>query len=323
MKNSDLQINIANDLAQSKESAKKNLWEELRNVSVETALSSFLSTLRPHTKRTYVSAFKRSFEIWTKANLINPDTSLYSLAHCNMENLLDALRMYLHGSESTKQNRCAAFISFTKYLHRITGRLIPVAIPNKGANATFIKIREKAHTQALTHEEWIKFSASLKKRSFRDYLIAKAMLQGAKRCSEVLGSRIEHIDWEQNRIFYRQLKTNVFEKKTVISYSLEFMNELKSYLGDRREGLIFLTNQGSPVTQPHLHRSFNKASVIAGLKHKVHPHMLRTTAITLFMKMGYHSDQIMRVSGHSNTASVIYYDKTPDEENLTIQTKII
>jgi len=35
------------------------------------------------------------------------------------------------------------------------------------------------------------------------------------------------------------------------------------------------------------------------------------------MKMGYHSDEIMRVSGHSNPVSVIYYDKREDDENIT------
>lgn len=319
MKN-EIQVieNIPNFLAEKK----INLKDRLKEISLESALDSFLQTLRLQTRRTYLSAFRKNFEIWTSRKMLSPQTSLYVFSQCNMENLLDALRMHLHGSESTKQNRCSAFISFTTYLHRVTGRFVPIAIPNKGANATFIKIRDKAHTQALTHDEWGKFSSTIKKRSFRDYLIAKAMLQGAKRCSEVLESRIENIDWEGGKISYRQLKTNVFEKRTVISYSLEFMNELRMYLGDRKEGLIFLTNQGSPVTQPHLHRSFSKASRIAGLKHKVHPHMLRTTAITLFMKMGYHSDQIMRVSGHSNTASVIYYDKTPEEENITTHTKL-
>jgi len=51
--------------------------------------------------------------------------------------------------------------------------------------------------------------------------------------------------------------------------------------------------------------------------------MLRATAITLFMKMGYHSDDIMKISGHCDAKAVLYYDKSAIEENITEQVKLI
>jgi integrase len=299
------------------------VWEQLANCTVSDSVSSFLSTLSAPTQRSYKAAFNSIFEIWEQRGIFSRNSSLQALALSNLENLLDCIETYLNGSLSTRQSRCSAFIAFTKYMDRATGGIIRPAKPRKGANGTFKRIRDKGSTKAFSHEDWGKFSKALKEISHRDYLIAKAIFQGAKRCSEVLLCEIPSIDWENSRIEYKQLKSNVFEKKTVITYNHEFMKELKDYIGERKEGVIFVTRTGHPVTQPHLHRSFSAASVRAGLAVRVHPHMLRASAITLFMKMGYHSDQIIKVSGHSNTSLVLYYDRSSIEDNLTQQASLL
>lgn len=300
----------------------KNVWDMLATVTIEQGLDAFLSTLKYHTKRCYRTAINNLFKMWEDFGMINRRSSLQTFAMCNLENLLDSIRQNLSGSEATKQNRSAAFISFTKYLYRVTGRLIPIAVTKSGIDATFCKIRSKAATKALTLEEWNRFSAALQDICYRDYLIAKAIFQGAKRCGEVLESRIENINWEDNAIRYRQFKSHVFEDATYIYYSKEYMKELKEYLGDRTHGYIFITRTGCPVTQPQIYRNFAYASIVGNLKVRVHPHMLRASAITSLLKMGYHSDQIMSVSGHSNPAMVLYYDKTPIEDNITKEIKL-
>ena len=151
--------------------------------------------------------------------------------------------------------------------------------------------------------------------SFRDYLVAKTILQGAKRVSEVLFSRIEDIDWAKNQIIFKQLKSKEIEKYTVISYPDSYMQELREYIGDRKTGIIFVTRNGKPLSQPHLYRIFASASIDAGLPFTVHPHVLRASAITYLSVQGYHADQIMKVSGHADIKLVRYYDKTPIEQN--------
>lgn len=305
-----------------KQTNPKNIWDILAQITVEEAAESFLSQLKVHTKRSYRTALKNIFAIWEKKGIFNRKASLQTLAQCNLETLLDLIAQNITSSESTKQNRCAAFVSFTKFLCRSTRRVIHPALPKQGANPTFQKIRKKSATGSFTLEEWGRFIQALRKISYRDYLIAKAIFQGAKRCSEVLEARIESINWEEKAIRYIQLKSHLIEDSTYIHYSQEFMNELREYLDGRTCGYIFITRTGCPLTQPHLYRSFAYASVLAKLKKRVHPHMLRASAITSLFKMGYHSDQIMQVSGHANPTMVIYYDKTPIEDNLTKEIKL-
>jgi integrase len=303
-------------------STPSDVWNMLSMVTIEEGVEAFLTTLKCHTKRSYRTCFKNIFQIWEEGNLISRKSSLQVFAQSNLENLLDFIHQRIPGSISTKQHRCAAFISLTKYLCRVTGRLIPVAIPKSGIDATFQKIRTKATTKALNLEEWHKFSNELKKLSYREYLIAKAIFQGAKRCSEVLESKIENIDWEKNAIMYKQMKSHILESSTYIYYSKEYMDELKQYLGSRTTGYIFVTRNGRLISQNTLYRSFAYASNMAKMRMRVHPHMLRASAITSLIKMGYHSDQIMQISGHTNPVMVLYYDKTPIEENISKDIKL-
>ncbi len=299
---------------------KNSLWNELSNTTLNQAVENFLKNLSPNTQRTYKTAFKYIFRLLEEKNLLSINSSLQVFAICNMENLLDCILNHCQGSIGTKKGRCAAFVSLTKHLDRLTGGMIRTVRPIKGVH--FRATRSKAYTKAMTHEEWNRFIVELRKISIRDYLIAKAMFQGAKRVSEVLTAKIDQIDWQNGRISYKQAKTKIHFHQTVISYSSDFMDELKMYLFGRKDGLIFLTNQGHIVSQSHTYRSFNKASKKAGLITKVHPHVLRTTAITLLMKMGYHSDDVMKISGHANPKDVLYYDKRAEEENLTTRVKL-
>lgn len=300
------------------------LWEKLSTATIADAAHAFLGTLASsHTQRSYRRGFQVIFEIWESKQIFQRNATLQALVLSNLENLLDCIQDNVKGAVATIQNRCAVFISFTRYLERVTGGMVRMVKPKAGSNPTFRKIREKAYTKAISHEDWSKFIAALRRNSMRDSIIARMIFQGAKRCSEVLSVRISDIEWKENRISFHQSKSRVIEKKTIITYSKEFMDELRLFLGERSDGLVFISRTGNPVTQPHVYRSFAAASEAAKLNVHVHPHMLRTSAITLYMKMGYHSDQIMRVSGHSSPQAVLYYDKTPEEENITTQAKLV
>ena len=292
------------------------IWESLSNITLISAVEQFLKTLRSNTQRAYRAAFNAIFTLFTESKIFNPQTTLQTFALANIEYLLDEIRTKIPGAEATKQARAAAFIALSRYLQRATGGMIRRVVPKREKlNPTFRQIRETSVTKALSKMQWTQFLYSLKRMSFRDYLVAKTILQGAKRVSEVLFSRIEDIDWAKNQIIFKQLKSKEIEKYTVISYPDSYMQELREYIGDRKTGIIFVTRNGKPLSQPHLYRIFASASIDAGLPFTVHPHVLRASAITYLSVQGYHADQIMKVSGHADIKLVRYYDKTPIEQN--------
>ena len=300
------------------------VWQELSKVSLVRATEHFLMTLKGNTQRAYRAAFNSIFSLFLKENLFDPERNLQAFGLANLEYLLDEIRSKLPGAESTKQARCAAFIALTRHFQRATGGLIRKVIPRRDkGNPTFRQVRETSLTKSLNRAQWTQFLSSLKRLSFRDYLVAKTILQGAKRVGEVLLAQIDQINWEKRQIVFKQLKSKQIEKCTIITYPSSFMEELLEYVGERREGPIFITRKGRPLTQPHLYRSFASAGTQIGLPFTVHPHVLRASAITYLSLQGYHADQIMRVSGHADAKLVRYYDKTPLEVNPTQDVNLV
>lgn len=300
------------------------VWDRLSKISLIEATETFLNSLEGHTKRSYRAAFQAIFTLFEQRKLFNPHANLQTFSLANLEMLLDEIKTHIPGSEATKQARAAAFISLTRFLQRATEGVIRKASPKKDkATPTFRPVRATSATKALTRAQWTIFLLSLKRLSLRDYLVAKTILQGAKRISEVLTAEIEQINWEESQITFRQLKSKELEKQTIITYPQIFMEELKTYLGERKKGPIFITRRSKPLTQPHLYRSFVQASIQSGLPFKVHPHVLRASAITYLAMQGFSADQIVRISGHADTRLVRYYDKTPLENNPSKNVSLI
>lgn len=300
------------------------VWKELGKMTLAQAAESFLASLKGHTKRAYSAAFRAIFSLFQEHKIFDPKQNLQIFALCNLEFLLDHIREHISGTDATKQARAAGFISFTRYLQRATAGLVRTVIPNQEqTNPTFRQIRATAATQSLTKVQWTKLLFSLKRTSFRDYLVAKMILQGAKRVGEVLTAQIDQIDWTSHQITFKQFKSKEIEKATVITYPQDFMKELKEYIGDRTQGPIFITKTGKGVTQPHLYRSFSFAGSQTGIPFTVHPHVLRASAITYLSLQGYNAEQIMKISGHADAKLVRYYDKTALDRNISQEVHLI
>jgi integrase len=93
------------------------------------------------------------------------------------------------------------------------------------------------------------------------------------------------------------------------------MEALKAYIGDRT-GLVFVTRNGKKISVDQLENTFSKAGYAAKLPFsKVHPHMLRASAITYLKQLGYSDSEIMKMSGHASAEMVHAYDKSDKADN--------
>lgn len=290
----------------------ENVWQSLDKITILKAVSSFLEGLSKHTKESYRSAFNVLF----KERLLEPEMSLKGFALMNLEAKLDQIKENLPGKEATKQYRSAAFVSFTGFLQRRTQGLIRKAIPNKEkGRKTFVKVRDKTAGDILSLDEVKDFLSVLKKKNLRNYLIAGIQLQGAKRISEVLEARIEDIDWAEGTICFKQKKSDILEKTVTAFYNKSIMEDLKAYLGDRQEGIIFITRTGKPLSRFEVRAFYQAGYKRAGIKKNGASHILRATTITELSRRGFHPEEIATLSGHSNVAMVSYYDRSSEERN--------
>jgi len=253
------------------------IWQQLDCITVAAAIELWLSTLNPKTKLNYRSGLRKLVEL----GLIDQSQSLQAFALINHDTVLDQIKLIPEWAECSRQARAACYISFTRFLTRQTQGIVSKAIPSKeGTSKTFFRVYEKVKTAAMSQAQWIRFFEALEKLSLRECLIAKVILQGAKRVSEVLSLQADQIDWDRRKISFVQSKTKGLLKETVITYPDGFMNRLQVYLGERT-GHVFVTRFGKPVDLRWVAEQFSKARKLAGISIKVSPHVLLASTVKI------------------------------------------
>ncbi len=166
----------------------------------------------------------------------------------------------------------------------------------------------------MTQAQWIRFFDALEKVGSREALIAKIILQGGKRVSEVLSLKVEQIDFERSKIIFKQSKTKGLNKETIITYPESVIEKLRAYI-EERTGYVFVSRFGKPVDLRWVASIFAKAGKQAGIPFKVTPHVLRASTVTYLKMQGFADSDIMKITGHANSAMVHAYDKSSREDN--------
>lgn len=299
---------------------KEGIWRGLDKINLGQAVKLFIKTLSKHTGDAYGTAFGLFFTY----GFLSPYTTLSEFSMMNLESKLDQIKNSMEGKEATRQARAAAFVSFTGFLQRKTEGLIKKAVPNKEkGRKTFQKIREKTVCDTLSADEVKKFLAALMKVSLRNYLVAAMQIQGAKRISEVLNSRIEDVDWENGSLRFKQMKSDILEKETVVFFPGSFISDLRCYLNGRTSGAVFITNSGRQMTRSDIQPVYTSAYKKAGINKKGFTHILRATTITELSRQGFGAEDIVNLSGHSSLQMVGYYDKSGQENNPSRKVNMI
>lgn len=303
-------------------SAKKHTaWEAMAKITLGEALELWLSTISNKlTENNYRSGLRQLIE----RGYVNALMTLREFALVNSNAIVDRIKSESKDwSESSRQARAGCYISLTQFLNRRFDGLIPKATPCKEGNAkTFFKIRDKVATEAMTQEQADRFISALATFQPRDSLIAKILLQGGKRVNEGLELTTENINWDLCQIVFKQSKAKGVEKLTTITFPSSVMEELREYIGDVK-GLVFRTKTGARVSVGQLHKSFEKARLIAKIPFLVTPHVLRATAITLYKAYGCTDSECLGVSGHADISMMYAYDKKDLSNNASKRVNLV
>lgn len=298
--------------------------QKLEYTPIKVAVEDWLRNLHGETRRNYAYYIT---DMMRRGIIPEHDAegNMFTVGHFNYtphEKVIDFIKTIEDWSEGTRQVRAACYISFTSYLSRISQGWFRKAEPSTlASNKTFYSVRDKCETKALTLHEWHRFIDALYQINERDALIAKAMLQGAKRVSEVLSLTLDQIDIENRLISFRQSKTGGTIREIPITYPENFMGELMSYIESTSEDrgdskIVFITNSGKRVYRTQLNATFEKASTNARVP-RVTPHVLRASWVTLAKEQGIPDSEVMKVTGHTSSKMIYAYDKTSAVDNYS------
>ncbi len=137
--------------------------------------------------------------------------------------------------------------------------------------------------------------------SQRDVLILKCLFYLGLRNSELENLKIEDIDFINEHVKIVQGKG---KKDRYVPISTPVLkNELKQYIGDRKEGKLFY------VSDRHIRRIVKKYATKAGIRNpgEVHAHTLRHSYATFLQNQGVPLNVIQETLGHKNIETTTIY----------------
>ncbi len=157
----------------------------------------------------------------------------------------------------------------------------------------------------------------------RDYALVDFMWSSGCRVSEVVGARVECVQWKERVIKV----TGKGLKERLVPMGRKTVQNLHVYLQGRKTGPLFLredcgqspADKNAPMTARSIGRTLGRLGLQAGLGH-VHPHMLRHSFATAMLEGGADLRSIQVLLGHSSIVTTqIYTHCTPAHLRATLE----
>jgi integrase/recombinase XerD len=145
-----------------------------------------------------------------------------------------------------------------------------------------------------------------------DRMIVVFLYNTGIRVSELVNFRIEDIDFEN---FSVSIFRGKGAKDRVVTISEEFGNELKKFIKDRKEGILFINTWKKPYTPRAIQKRIKLFAKQAKLPyiHKISPHSLRHTHAVHALQAGVNIISIKKQLGHENLRTTMVYTEISDE----------
>lgn len=166
--------------------------------------------------------------------------------------------------------------------------------------------KERRLPELLTLAELKKFFKTVQNCGDTQHeLMLKLMLYTAVRVSELVNIRVKDIDLGGCKIFIDNGKGS---KDRYILFPTDFRLALQTYI-DAHPGNLFLfeSRLNQPYTPRRIQQIIRKYADHAGIKHSVHPHLLRHQMLTFLTAQGLSDAKIQLISGHGNRKSLELY----------------
>ncbi len=145
----------------------------------------------------------------------------------------------------------------------------------------------------------------------RDRAILELMYACGLRASECTGLRLNHMDLEAGflRVIGKGEKQRVIPMgQAAISWINVYLKKARPRLiGKRLSPYVFIGRGGGPISRQRLWQIIKSYAVQAGLKDKIHPHVLRHSFATHLLQGGADLRAVQMLLGHSSITTTQIY----------------
>ncbi|MFA6263718.1 MAG: site-specific integrase [Candidatus Babeliales bacterium] len=265
------------------------LRERLEYIQLATVLRWWLVTLNEELRKKFTECLIMLFEkgIFPTSFANNKPFTLGGFRLFSVRAVIAHIKRLEDVPDTVKDEMVNCYISFIRYVNDISYGWFARA----SREAIVCKMVPCAVEEALSFSDFRTFIEFLETANPRDALIARCIVQGTLRISEVLGLTLDQIDFQKGLVCLKRKA-----KSLCVEYEKDFMKELEEYIAhtapQRKESrFVFVTKKSKPLTRSRLNASFAQASSIANIK-RVTPETLRSTWM-LLKQQGYTDTAIM------------------------------
>ena len=176
------------------------------------------------------------------------------------------------------------------------------------ANIRKIKC-EKAKIAALDQMELERLRAACK--DDRDRCLVEVLYSTGCRVSEVVGIRLEDIDWKTGSA----VVLGKGNKHRTVYFNAKALYAMDVYLKERRPGGGFLieSRDANPMRPGNVEKIFRRLKAAAGIDHRLTPHVMRHTMATQAATV-CPIQQVQMLLGHESINTTMIYAETNAEQ---------
>jgi type 1 fimbriae regulatory protein FimB/type 1 fimbriae regulatory protein FimE len=143
----------------------------------------------------------------------------------------------------------------------------------------------------------------------RDRCLLLLMFRHGFRAGEAATLKWDAIDLESKQIKINRLKGSISGRHPLQPDEIEALIILRNCYPN--SAFVFPAERGEHISVPGLERMFTRIGQVAGLKIRIHPHMMRHSCTYFLANKGTPIQDIQAWLGHGNPANTIKYLPAP------------
>jgi len=154
-------------------------------------------------------------------------------------------------------------------------------------------------------------------KNHKHKIMIALMYSAGLRVSELLNLKVQDFNFKEGYGFVRQGK-GMKDRLFVIAEKLRGIL-LQICAGRKQDDFVFVSNRGKRYDVRSIQEIIKKASKMAGINKKVHPHTLRHSFATHLIENGYSVSDVQALLGHKSPETTMMYLHTASRNMLNIE----
>lgn len=144
---------------------------------------------------------------------------------------------------------------------------------------------------------------------FRDHTLMYVAIDSMARIGELIQLKERDFDFDRNTVTIRANVAKSRKPRTLPlrPVTVKLVKRLVLANEEFDTEYVFLTNYGEPITRDHFRIRLKMYGERAGIKKRVHPHLLRHSSATAFLEDGGSIRHLQLLLGHADLRMVLRY----------------